>query len=106
MVAVVGKTVTLASVSERSVVRRVKLHLESRGWLVMKTHGGPYATAGMPDLLAWKAGQPCLALEVKRPGCRGRVTPLQVRMLDQLKAHGVTTAVVTGVQDLPEAARG
>jgi len=105
MVARVASTVDLGTVSERSVVRRVKLFLEGRGWLVMKTHGGPYSEAGMPDLLAWKKDQPCLALEVKRPGGRGRVTPLQQRMLNQMAAHGVCTAVVTGIQDLPEVAR-
>ena len=72
--------------------------LRARGAWVLKYHVGPYSRPGTPDLLACYQG--CfVALEVKTHASRARVTPLQRRALDMIRAAGGTAQVVTSIDE-------
>jgi len=85
--------------SEASIVRSILRYLNSLdGCRAIKTHGGPLR-GGEPDIYAVKDGQ-FYAFEVKRPG--GKPTKLQAATLDQWRAAGAVTAVVTSVDEVKE----
>ena len=54
-------------------------------------------TAGLPDILGWKAGQ-AYAIEVKSP--KGSATNLQVHVLNLMAEQGVITAVIHSMNEL------
>lgn len=68
-------------------------------WAV-KTHGSAFAAAGTPDILGCYRGHG-FALEVKAP--RGRVTPIQSRMLARWEDAGAAVAVVRSVSEALDA---
>lgn len=85
-------------------IRRVIRTEHPQAW-VMKTHGGPYQDAGLPDLFILVAGQ-FIALEVKcpRPGeteehARGRTTERQRFQLAHLERSGASVAVVVSPRE-------
>lgn len=55
----------------------------------MKIHGGPFQTAGIPDLLIIKEGR-AYFLEVKQPG--KRPTKLQEQRMNEIRAKGKAVA--------------
>lgn len=96
-----------APTNERRLVdaiTRSVLELWPAAW-VLKTHGNPYQTAGLPDLLVCITGR-LVGLEVKfvHPNeterhARGRATPLQNAMIAKLIRAGATAGVVTSVRE-------
>lgn len=92
---------------ETLLVRRIRTAILDTypGAWVMKVHGGPTQTAGIPDLLVCVEGH-LIGLEVKcqRPGesveaARSRATRLQEAQLDKLRAAGAGAAVVLSVEE-------
>lgn len=80
-------------------IREAILAAHPEAW-ILKVHGGPTQTAGVPDLLVCVRGQ-LIGLEVKcpRPGetpdrARGRASRLQLAQLDKLRRAGAGAAVV------------
>jgi len=61
------------------------------GWLAIKQHGSAFSLAGLPDVLAIKAGRAAW-LEVKRPG--QSPTPIQLLRHGQLRDFGCPVATV------------
>jgi len=84
---------------EKTIVAAIMRGLKARGvrWMV-KTHGGPYQTAGLPDIIAVAPGSGrLLGIEVKRPG--GRPTELQKATLARINAAGGVAGVAFGIED-------
>lgn len=82
---------------ERIIVTRIVKALKAHGvtWIV-KTHGGPFQSAGIPDILcvAPNSGRLC-AIEVKRPDGYGKVTELQNRQIAALNETGAVAGIAT-----------
>lgn len=84
--------------SEKSIVDAIVKYLKSIGAWHVKTHGGSYGRAGVPDLLVCYDGQ-FFAFEVKKPKV-GVVTRLQALEIERInKADGIA-AVVTSVVEV------
>jgi Holliday junction resolvase len=82
---------------ESSIVRSIVREAEAMGWYVIKVHGGPYQTAGIPDLLCLQRGS-AVWLEVKQPG--KRPTEIQKRRMAELEEQGGTPChVVTSKEE-------
>jgi Holliday junction resolvase len=82
---------------EKTIVSAICAEARRLGWWVMKTHGGQFGSAvGIPDLLAIRGGM-AVWMEAKRPG--QKVTPIQMRRIDELKTAGCRVAVVTSVRE-------
>lgn len=64
-----------------------------------RVHGGPYGTAGEPDVDAVVSGR-AVKLEVKRPETAGNLTALQRAALDRWAAAGAVVGVVTSVDEV------
>lgn len=82
--------------SEARLQRAIQHELRLRGFWTRKLHGGPFSVAGDPDLLAIRHGR-AYALEVKRPG--EVASPIQLRRLEELEAHGAVVGVVHSVEE-------
>jgi len=91
-------------VLESVLTKKILKALESEvgGWW-MKVHGGPYQAAGVPDLLGCVNGK-FIALEVKRPGNRRGLTPLQAEVISQIKENGGVACKVESVREALKAA--
>ena len=86
---------------ERDVVAAIKKYLASLGSDVFfwKEHGGPYGSAGIPDIICCYRGR-FLGLEVKLPS--GRLTELQKRAIEKInRADGIARRVES-VDDVRE----
>ena len=94
-----------AALREATYARRLRDEL-SRVWgprcCYFKIHGGPYQTAGIPDILLCFDGV-FLGIELKRPG--GRLTPLQNVTLQRIRAAGGEGLVITTDTPVDEAIR-
>jgi len=66
------------------------------GWWSLKLHGGPYQTAGLPDVLVIKGGRAAW-MEIKRPG--EDPTRLQNHRMRELIEAGSPCTVVRSVGD-------
>lgn len=95
----------LVKAMERAIVREWPT-----AW-VLKVHGGPYQTGGVPDLLVVVDGHP-FGFEAKflRPGetrehALSRVTLRQQHTLDRLAGAGVTSAAVISVDEVLDTIR-
>lgn len=84
---------------ERDVVAAIRRYLASLGSDVFffKEHGGPYGTAGVPDIICCYKGR-FLGLEAKLPG--GRLTELQQRMIEKINRAGGIARRVESVADV------
>jgi len=80
---------------ESLLVKKIQLYLENQvGGLWIKIHGGAYQQSGIADILGVVDGR-FVALEVKIPERKERVTKLQARFLEQVRQEGGIAAVVT-----------
>ena len=84
---------------ERDVVAAIKKYLASLGSDVFfwKEHGGPYGSAGIPDIICCYKGH-FLGLEAKLPG--GRLTELQKRAIEKINRAGGIACRVESVDDV------
>lgn len=82
---------------ERVIVARIVKALKKYGvqW-VWKTHGGPYQTSGVPDILciAPKSGR-FIGIEVKRPNGYGKATELQLAQIEKINSAGGVAGIAT-----------
>lgn len=97
----------MARQPETNLVARIRrvIRMEHPLAWVMKTSGGPYQDAGIPDLFVLVEGR-FIALEVKcpRPGetdahARTRITERQRHQLAQLERAGAVVAVVVSPRE-------
>jgi Holliday junction resolvase len=86
--------------SEKQITEKIIDRLKSEGFWVFKVHGGGLQKAGIPDVLACRAGR-LYAFEVKRPGFSA--SRLQLKRIRELEAAGAVVAVVSSVEDVLEA---
>jgi Holliday junction resolvase len=82
--------------SEKSIERAVIAEAKRLGWWSLKLHGGPYQTAGLPDVLVIKGGRAAW-MEIKRPG--EDPTRLQNHRMRELIEAGSPCTVVRSVGD-------
>jgi len=89
------------SSTEASITRAIKKYLNSiEDVWYFKVHGGPYQTAGIPDILACRDGR-LFGFEVKQVG--NKATPLQQRTIDLINNAGGVALVVHSVADVEAA---
>ncbi len=78
------------------IMRALKVH--GVGWCI-KTHGGAFQGAGLPDILAIApATGRLVGIEVKRPVV-GKLTELQKAQLAKIEAAGGVAGVATTVDE-------
>lgn len=84
---------------ERDLVAAIKRYLASLGSDVFyfKEHGGPYGTAGVPDIICCYKGR-FLGLEAKLPG--GKLSELQRRAIAKILRAGGLAGRVESVEDV------
>ena len=83
--------------SEAAIVKKIMAYLRAQGAWCMKTHGGAYQQAGVPDIAAVLNGQ-AIYIEVKRPG--EKATKIQNLVMGKLKEVGAVVGVATSVEDV------
>lgn len=81
---------------EKTIVPKIMKHLESLGFFCIKIHGGVFQIAGLPDILAIRAGA-AYWIEVKQPG--KQPTKIQVFMINKLRRFGCRAGVATSIQE-------
>ena len=85
---------------EKTIVQQIVKALKEQGvsWCI-KTHGGPFQAAGIPDILAIApmTGR-LLGIEVKRPRV-GRLTALQAAQIEKINGSGGVAGVATSVDE-------
>lgn len=92
----------MGSQPESALVKDIRVSLRHRyGGLWIKTHGGPYAQQGVPDLIGCVDGL-FIGLEVKMPGKEDTLTPLQKETLLQINVEGGHAKMVTSVDEALE----
>lgn len=84
-------------IDERDVERYLIKECEKRGWLCWKFVSP--GRRGVPDRIVIRPGAVAFA-EVKRKG--GRVSPLQIRRIDELTQRGVAARVVKTKGEIDE----
>lgn len=88
---------------EKTIVTAIVKALKAHGvkWC-LKTHGGQYQSAGIPDILtiAPDTGR-LIGIEVKRPKI-GRLTELQAAQLRRIEEAGGVAGVATDVDSALE----
>lgn len=84
---------------ESNLVKRIKkkLQTEIHGFYV-KIHGGPFQTAGLPDLVGCVNGK-FIGIEVKLPGKERNLTPRQSLILQSIRDTGGIAFVATNPQE-------
>lgn len=87
-------------IDERDVERYLIKECEKRGWLCWKFVSP--GRRGVPDRIVIRPGAVAF-VEVKRKG--GRVSPLQLRRIDELTRRGVAARVVKTKGDIDEMIR-
>ena len=83
--------------SEKHIVDKIRTYLRAQGFYVLKIHGGPTQTAGIPDLLAIKDGRAWF-FEVKTE--TGKASRLQIHTIEQLRSYGAVAEIVRSVADV------
>jgi len=88
--------------TESIVTNKIFTYLEKYKKLgemfLWKEHGGMYGTAGIPDIITIFRGN-FIAFEVKRPK-GGKVTNLQCRAIEKIRAAGGYAFVVHSVEEV------
>jgi|TARA_R110000744_G_scaffold92006_11_gene178376 hypothetical protein len=84
--------------TEKTITKNIQAWLKSQPnvWH-FKVHGGPFQTAGIPDLIVC-ANSRLVGIEVKQPG--KKPTPLQSSTIRQIHASGGIAAVVTSLDEV------
>ncbi len=76
---------------ESTVTKNVEAHLEARGCLVRKTHGGTYGKSGFPDVEVWSSlWTGVIEVKVSDNTCSAQ----QKRWIRALRAHGANAYVL------------
>ena len=84
---------------EKDIVAAIKRYLTSLGSDIFfwKEFGGPYGTAGIPDIICCYKGR-FLGLECKLPA--GRLSRLQQRAIEKINRAGGIACRVESVEDV------
>jgi len=82
--------------TEKAIQRDIIKYLSEVGAWVFKVHGGPFQTAGVPDLVGVYRGT-MFALEVKRPG--EHLSPIQIHIIQKIKTAGGVAGRVESKED-------
>ena len=84
---------------EKTIVEQIMRRLKVMKLpFVIKTHGGPFQAAGIPDIVLIARNGRFVGLEVKRP-CFGVVSELQKAMLRRINRAGGYGCVVYSPED-------
>ena len=91
---------------ESVIVKDIMNWLKKTGGytFLYKSHGSAYARSGLPDIVVIDKNGRFVGLECKRPEI-GRLTLLQVKILNQISEAGGYAAVVHSVEEAAEAMR-
>lgn len=84
---------------EARLTNKIKAAIQAEypGSWAVKVHGGPYQTAGIPDLLVCIEGR-LVGFEVKVPGREKTLTPRQDATLKALRRAGALASMITSVE--------
>jgi hypothetical protein len=85
---------------ENALKSKIKKYLKEEfpGSWWMSVHGGPWQQAGVPDLLGCVEGT-FVGVEVKLPGGKHPVTPLQKATLEAIEQAGGVSVVATSPEE-------
>lgn len=87
--------------TEKVLQRKIRDYFIRHGNIVIKlTMLGKYGSAGWPDLLILQPEARILFIEVK--SAKGRLTPLQARCHQRLRAFGFLVFIIRSMDDLCE----
>ena len=89
---------------ESAIVAKIMRALKTAGGWWVKTHGGAFQMAGIPDIIGCWRGR-FVALEVKRPKV-GRPTKLQLLVLAAIRSAGGIAEIVTSAEEALNALKG
>lgn len=92
------QSIPLERVIVRDIVKALQEHHVT--W-ILKTHGSPYQTQGVPDLICISRTGRLLAIEVKRPRV-GRATELQLRQIKRINDAGGVAGIATSPEEALE----
>lgn len=84
--------------SESQLTKKMIKALRNRGAWCFKVHGGPYQSAGIPDIVGCHEGL-FFALEVKVPGRGDTLTKLQQGALTEIQEAGGIAEMVMTVEE-------
>jgi len=85
---------------ERDIVAAILRHLKTvPHCFAWKTHGGPYSTAGIPDIIACVGGR-FVAFEVKTQS--GKLTKIQEITIQRINAAKGKAFTVHSVEEVKE----
>lgn len=84
--------------NEATLKAKVSAALRARGAWVYKTHGGPFARVGVPDLLVCYEGR-FIGIELKAPGKKVVAGGPQERELAAIVRAGGVAVVATSVEE-------
>lgn len=87
-------------VLERNVERLFVKEAVRRGWLVLKLNVTGHR--GWPDRMVVGLGM-VRFVELKRPGKKGLIEPMQLQIHGQLRQRGFRVTIVRGPEDFQEA---
>lgn len=91
---------------ESTLQRKILKALNSGGWgFFVNIHGGPYQRVGLPDIIGCGRSGTFIGLEVKLPGEPHPVTPMQQKVLDEIRVNSGIARVVHSVEEAIDAAR-
>lgn len=89
--------------AEKDIVNGILKYLKTVPYcFAWKTHGGPYGTAGIPDIICCIQGR-FVAFEVKTP--TGKLTKLQEITIDKINRAQGCAYKVTSVKEVQEILR-
>lgn len=91
-------------VLERAITNDIMKWLKKNYAFSIKTHGGAFQVAGLPDILTIARNGRFVGLEVKRPDI-GHLTALQAAMLRTINKCGGYAVVACSVADAQDAMR-
>ncbi len=89
----------MPSQPEAKLSKKIRLALGREvGGLWTKVHGGPFQSAGLPDIIGCVQGR-FVGIEVKRPGREHTLAPLQRSTLDAIQSEGGIAFMSTSVEE-------
>lgn len=91
----------MASNPETLFQNKVLRFLEEQGGYWHKVHVSSFSSAGIPDIIGCYKGR-FVALELKRPDGKGRVSELQKYHIEKINEAGGYAAVISSIEELKE----
>ena len=84
--------------TEKQLENRMKKYLSNKNIYHFKVHGNGFMRSGIPDLICCINGR-FVAIEIKRPDGKGKVSKVQEIEIDQIKRSNGTAVVMNNYDE-------